>query len=161
MSSFFKDLDMLLKIAVGLCVSYLAEVEFEFTTWAWVQATVRMVISSGSHCWLPFRQWLFSYYSFAYINKQSKTELATAGMKIGSGLQWNWGCELKLYLGCTGSMGFLSILFPSLVHWKFTELLLIIKNKKNIRVGYKTNFKSHMLNNQELFLEIEFSIKYE
>ena len=30
-----------------------------------------------------------------------------------------------------------------------------------IRASYKTNFKSHMIKNQKLFLEMEFSIKCE
>ena len=32
-----------------------------------------------------------------------KTGSATAEMKISGGLWQNSGCELKLYLGCTGS----------------------------------------------------------
>ena len=51
-------------------VSYLAEVELEFTTWAWVQVTARMAIGGGHHCRSLFWQWLFSHPSFAYINKQ-------------------------------------------------------------------------------------------
>ena len=44
-------------------VSFPVEVEFEFTTWTWVQATPEMLIDSGCHrpspfhCRLPFQQW--------------------------------------------------------------------------------------------------------
>ena len=41
--------------------------------------------------------------SLTYINKQWKTGLATAGMKICGNSRWNSGDELKLYLRRTGS----------------------------------------------------------
>ena len=77
------------------------------------RATTAMAIGSGGHCWNGNQQWLqlpkailvvAFFLPLICIHKQTKnTGLATAGMKIGSGLWQNSGSELKLYLGCTGS----------------------------------------------------------
>ena len=76
-------------------VSYLAEVEFEFTTWAWVQATAGMAIILA-----------VAFFPATHLYTQTnnkKTGSATTGMKISGSLWQNSGGELKLYPGCTGS----------------------------------------------------------
>ena len=96
-------------------VSYLAEVEFEFTTWAWVQGHHR----NGDQWWQPLLIFIpavadHSFLLFIYVCKW------VAGKKPLP--EWQWvvplplpitisavalnsssGSELKLYLGCTRS----------------------------------------------------------
>ena len=55
-------------------VSFPAEVEFEFTTSSWVQATAKMAIGGGSHCWWLFQRWLF-FLPLICIHKQIKKKL--------------------------------------------------------------------------------------
>ena len=57
-------------------VSFPVEVEFEFTTWAWVQATAEMAISGGGHCWSPFQLWLF-FLPLICIHKQTIKNLVS------------------------------------------------------------------------------------
>ena len=88
-------------------VSFPAEVEFEFTTWAWVQG----------HCWNNDYRWqplvesksavaaaANHHFSGGFFPSLINIDKQTNKMKIGSGLRQNSGGELKLYLGCTGSM---------------------------------------------------------
>ena len=73
----------------GYLGSCTAEVEFEFTTWTWVQATVEMVMAVAH---------LVFYCLFKHANES--WEKTTAGMVISGGchgrLPFQWWPELKL-----------------------------------------------------------------
>ena len=88
-------------------VSFPAKVEFEFTTWAWVQSHCK----NGDWWWQPPPEWQLAVVATAIpvvvffpplicIHKQTNK---TGSAVIGGGLRWNSGAELKLYLRHTGS----------------------------------------------------------
>ena len=77
-------------------VSFTLEVEFEFTTWAWVQATAEMNISEVAEGIMGRLIQCFNW-------TRGSDYWATAECHFGGGLNSSSGGELKLYLGCTGS----------------------------------------------------------
>ena len=83
-------------------VSYPLEIEFEFTTWAWVQATAGTAMGGGfqlvSHHWNGNGWWPFSHNSFALTNicqQTKKTGSVTAGIALCGGpeLKLRWWTE--------------------------------------------------------------------
>ena len=110
----------------GICVSYLAQVGFEFLIWAWVQATAGTAIGSGDHHQFSFLQWLTQYFIVCLCIQMSGGKKATAEMVIcklpppaitvfAVTLISSSGGELKLYLSCTGSTAILGAV-PKLLH---------------------------------------------
>ena len=84
-----------LSIDQGICVSYLAQVEFEFPIWAWVQATAGTAIGSGDHHQFSFLQLLTQYFIVCLCIQMSGGKKATAEIAISNGhhqqlLFWQW-----------------------------------------------------------------------
>ena len=84
--------------------SWRLEVKFEFITWGSSDAIAKLRSGSGwpkkATAYYHFSSSFFPVADLHIINKQWKTGLATARIKISGGYQRNSGGELKLYLRC-------------------------------------------------------------
>ena len=71
----------------GWRVSYLAEFEFEYTTWAWVQGHRWRAISGGGHCRNSSQQWLFDF-THLHTNNRAFPKVDHSGIDARIVLIW-------------------------------------------------------------------------